>query len=301
MWMLLSLANHNYEIMNRILVPTDFSPNALTALYVAMDIATRSNGLIILYNVYVPVDSPMIGDSVEREEYNTKTETVILKKLQRIKKKVLKETNNVTISTVIGRSPLINSIVDFANENHMDMIIMGTKGASGIKKVIVGSVAAKVTQRADIPVLLIPKNHEREAFGQIVFASDYHESDHHALSFTVEFANLFKCAITIIHLVDSSASESKRDKEKNTFETYAYYMQRKFNHSNLKFQLVDTIPGKDKMETLYKEIPYNMLVMVRRRKSFFQNFFSTSNTQAMACISKRPVLIIPPVSEIQSK
>lgn len=288
------IASHNYEIMRRILVPTDFSPNALTALYVAMDIASRSNGLIILYHVYVPVDSPMIGNLEEREEYNANKEIVILKKLQRLSKKALKETNNITISTVVGQSPLINSIIDFADANHIDMIVMGTKGASGIRKVIVGSVATKVSQRASVPVLLIPKNHEREEFGQIVFATDLQESDQEALAFTIELARLVNCAVTVIHLVDSSASDKEQEKEKDSFQTYAYYMQRKFSHFNVKFQLTDTLPGMDKMEALFKEIPYGMLAMVRRRKSFFQNFFSKSDTRSMAYISKKPVLIIPP-------
>ena len=287
--------------MKRILVPTDFSPNALSGLRVAVDIASRSKGTIILYHVYIPVEGPFIDNKTKRKEYNIETEKIILKRLQRVKKKVLKDVNNVPISTIIGRSPLINNILGFAEHNHIDLIVMGTKGTSGIKKLLVGSVASKIVQRTDIPVLLIPEKFERTELDQIVFASDYQLSDQQAISFTLGFGKLYNGNVTIAHLLSADIPEKKKEKEKNDFDSYARYMQRKFNRNNIKFQLLEVAPGNEKMETLEKEIPYNMLVMVRRKRSFFQKIFSESFTKSMACIAKKPLLIIPQVEIIGEK
>ena len=279
--------------MKRILVPTDFSPNALSALRIAVDIALRNKGTIILYHVYTPAKRTVIHDKIEREQDNMQAETIILKRLQRLKKRVLKDVNNVAISTIIGRTPLLNNILGFAEHNHIDMIVMGTKGAGGIKKVFIGSVAAKIAQSADVPVLLIPEKFRRAELNSIVFASDFHVSDQNAISFSLAFARLYNSMLTIVHVLSGNTSEKKRQKEKNDFETYAYYLQRKLNKNNLKFQLLATPSGSDKIKTLYKEIPYNMLVMVRRTKSFFQKIFSVSFTQSMAYIANKPLLIIP--------
>ncbi|MEO8712442.1 MAG: universal stress protein [Parafilimonas sp.] len=279
--------------MKRILVPTDFSPNALSALRIAADIALRNKGTIILYHVYTPAKRTVIADKIEREQYNIQAETIILKRLQRVKKTVLKDFSGITISTIIGRSPLLNNILGFAEHNYIDMIVMGTKGASGIKKVFIGSVAAKIAQSADVPVLLIPEKFRRAELDSIVFASDFHVSDENALSFSLAFSRLYNSTLTIVHVLSGDTSEKKRQKDKNDFETYAYYLQRKLNKNNLKFQLLTTAPGSDKIKTLYKEIPYNMLVMVRTRKSFFQKIFSMSFTQSMAYIANKPLLIIP--------
>lgn len=68
--------------MKRLLVPTDFSPNAECALRVAVDIAYRDEATIILYHIYMPIESPFIDDKVKRKEHNVleKIEMIFQKK-----------------------------------------------------------------------------------------------------------------------------------------------------------------------------------------------------------------------------
>lgn len=126
--------------MKRILVPTDFSPTAQKAFRFALDLAQRANGTIIMYHNYIPVESTFVGTEKTRKQYNTQSEVNIVKRLQRLSKKVTADTAGVAVSTIVGRSPLIDNILGFAEHNHIDLIIMGTQGASGLKKTIIGSV-----------------------------------------------------------------------------------------------------------------------------------------------------------------
>lgn len=280
--------------MKRILVPTDFSPNAEFALRVAIDIASRAKGTIILYHVYGPVESPFINDKISRKEYNIQTETIILKRLQRLRKKVLQDGNNVIISTVIGHFPLINNILGFAEQNQIDLIVMGTKGAGGIRKIIIGSVAARIAQKTDIPVLLIPNKFKSKELKQIVFASDFHPSDRHAISFTLAFSKLYHGTVKVVHLIASDASEKKSLKERADFGHFVNSMQDKFDNENLEFQLLEIAPEHNRIETLYKEIAYDILAMVRGKRTFLQKISSASHTQSMAFMTKKPLLIMPP-------
>lgn len=284
--------------MKRILVPTDFSPNALSALRVAVDIASRVRGTLILYHAYTPLERTPIDYKIERKERNKEMEAIILKRLQRLKKKVVVADSQVTISIIVGRSPLVSNILGFAERNHIDLIVMGTKGASGIKKVLVGSVAAKVVGKSKAPVLLIPENSESDQFEQIVFASDYHPSDQQALSFTLEFAKLYHTSVLIVHLISADISGKKMQKEENDFEGYAYYMQRKFVGYNPKFQLLEIKAGKSQTEALCSEMDYNLLVMVRGQKSYLEKIFTGSWTQSSALIAERPLLIMPSVENL---
>ena len=287
--------------MRRLLVPTDFSPNAECALRVAVDIAQRDGATIILYHIYLPVESPFIDNKSKREEYNSDTETIVLKRMQRLTKKVLKDMKDVTISSVIGRSPLLNNILGFAEHNHIDMIVMGTKGASGIKKMLLGSVAAKVAEKSDIPVLLIPEQFSPKVLAQITFASDYHPYDQEALKFTLAFAKLFNGKVTVSHVLNADEPEKEIERKKNAFDTYAYYMQRKFSENNLKFELVEAGSKQGKIETLYKKVSYDLLVLVRRKKTFFQKIFSPGHAKSAACMAKKPLLVIPPVGKRKTK
>ena len=276
--------------MQRILVPTDFSPTAEKAFRFALNIATKAKGTVILYHVYTPVESPFIDTGQKSKQYNTQTETNLVKRLQRLKKKVTAHTADVPVSTIVGRSPVIDNILGFAEHNHIDLIVMGTQGASGLKKMIIGSVAARIVEKTDIPVLLVPEKFEWTEPERIVFITNYLQTDRQALSVVLALAKLYGAALTVVHLVDVFAKE---EKEKIDFDNYAHAMHRELNQFNLRFKLLKTSSVTETMENLYKEIPYDIVAMVRRKKSFLKKFFLKSFTQNMAYVTNQPLLVVP--------
>ena len=276
--------------MKRILVPTDFSPTAEKAFRFALDIATKAKGTVILYHVYTPVESPFIDTGQKSKQYNTQTETNLVKRLQRLKKKVTADTADVPVSTVLGRTPIIDNILGFAADNQIDLIVMGTQGGNGLKKAIVGSVAASIVEKTDIPVLLVPEKFEWTEPERVVFITNYLQTDRQALSVVLALAKLYGAAVTVVHLVDVFAKE---EKEKIDFDTYAYALHRELNEFNLKFKLLKTASVTETMENLYKETSYDMLAMVRRKKSFLEKFFIKSFTQNMAYVTNHPLLVVP--------
>ena len=275
--------------MQRILVPTDFSPTAEKAFRFALDIATKAKGTVILYHVYTPVESTIMDTVQKRKQYNAQTETNLVKRLQRLKKKVTADTADVPVS-IVGRSPVIDNILGFAEHNHIDLIVMGTQGASGLKKIIIGSVAARIVEKTDIPVLLVPEKFEWTEPERVVFITNYLQTDRQALSVVLALAKLYGAAVTVVHLVDVFAKE---EKEKIDFENYAHSMHRELNEFNLKFKLLKTTSVTETMENLYKEISYDMLAMVRRKKNFLEKFFIKSFTQNMAYVTNHPLLVVP--------
>lgn len=277
--------------MKRILVPTDFSPTAEKAFLFALDIATKAKGTVILYHVYKPEESSFIDTEQKREQYNTQTETNLVKRLQRLKKKVTANTTDVPVSTVLGRTPIIDNILGFAEDNKINLIVMGTQGASGLKKVVIGSVAARIIENSDIPVLLVPEKFEWKEPEQIVFATNYQKTDKQVLSMILSMAKLYSAMVTVVHLYNVYAMEE--EKEKTDFDAYAYALQREFNEFNLKFQLLKTSAVTETMENLYKEVPYDMVVMVRRKKTFMERFFLNNFTKNMAYVTNRPLLVVP--------
>jgi nucleotide-binding universal stress UspA family protein len=279
--------------MKRILVPTDFSPTAEKAFRFAVDIAAKAKGTIILYHTYIPVESTFIGTEKTRKQYNTQAEANIVKRLQRLKKKVTGDATDVAVSTIVGRSPLIDNILGFAEHNHIDLIVMGTQGASGLKKTIIGSVAARVLENSDLPVLLVPSKYEFADMRQIVFATNYQKSDKQALTLVAALAKLYNANITVLHFLSVYNNESEKEKERNDFNTYAFALQRSFNDSKMKFHLLETASIIETMETLDKIFPYDIMAMVRRKKTFLEKFFIKSFTQNMAYITTKPLLIVP--------
>ena len=280
--------------MKRILVPTDFSPTAEKAFRLALNIASKSKGTIILYNVYTPVEkSTSIALNEKSKESNIQTEAKLMKRLERTKKKVMANGMDVPVSTEVGRSPIINNILGFAEDNHIDLIVMGTQGASGLKKVFVGSVASRIIEKSDIPVLLVPEKFEWKEPEQICFATNYQQTDKQALTLVLALAKLYNTGVTVLHFLSAYTEEKEKEKKQNDFDSYAYALQRKFNKSNLQFHLLNTSSVTETMENLDKKFPYDMLAMVRRNKSFLERFFLKSFTQNMAYTTRKPLLIVP--------
>jgi nucleotide-binding universal stress UspA family protein len=277
--------------MKRIMVPTDFSPTAEKAFRFAVDIASKTGGTVILYHVYTPLQSTFIETESKRETINKQTESILLKRMQRLKKKVTAPFTGVTVSTVLGRTPVITNILGFAEHNQVDLLVMGTQGAGGLKKKLIGSIAARIIDNADIPVLLVPEKYEWKEPRQVVYTSGYLASDRNALAVLLPLAALYAAATTIIHLYDIYAGDEI--KEKNNFDDYAFAMQREFSEYKLTFRLMKTASVTETMENLVNEIDYDMVAMVRRKKTITGRYFFESFTKNMAYVTERLLLVMP--------
>lgn len=280
--------------MKRILVPTDFSPTSERAFRFAVDLASRIKAAVILHHTYFPVESSFIAAEPQREAYNQQAEEKIVKRLQRLKKKVTGDTIQVPVSTIVGRSPLISKTLRFAEENHVDLIVMGTQGATGLKKTIMGSVASKIIEKAKCPVLLIPEKYEWKDPEQIVFATNLSASDKSALSQINAIAGLYNAETTVIHLMNARLNPAIREKAKKDFDAHARKLQDKLKtKSTINFHILEVDSIVEAMEGLHKKFPYDMMAMVRRKKKLLEKFMVKSFTKNMAYVTRKPLLIIP--------
>ena len=147
-----------YPKYKRILFCTDFSENADYAFEFAYGIAKRDEGLLYILHVipYNPnqayaerfvttEDLEKIQKSIEEDLANNYNERYARKIENGIKYEIV---------TRSGRED--EEILEFAKEEKVDLIVMGTHGGTGIEHVIFGSVAEKVLRRSPIPVFIIP-------------------------------------------------------------------------------------------------------------------------------------------------
>ncbi len=277
--------------MKKILVPTDFSATAEKALRFALDIATKAKGAVILYHVYTAVESPFIDTEEKRMQYNQEKENSLLLQMEALKKKVMNEHTLVPVASIVGRSPLIKSILDTVTNNEVGLIVMGTQGASGFKKAVIGSIAARVMEKSPVPVLLVPEKFEWKEPEQIVFTSNFEKGDKEAIALALAYANIYNAAVTVAHVYNVYALEE--EKEETKFQTYAFNLQRTFQEHKLSFELIESTSIIETMEQLEQQLPFDMLVMVRRKKGFLEKFFIDSFTRNMACVSNKALLIVP--------
>ena len=276
--------------MIRILVPTDFSPTAERAFRFAAELASKTKGTIILFHINEKEEIPYFDSAEQRHNYQHQLETKQLKRLQRLKKKVVSRDMNVIVSTIVSQPPVVKNILFFAWQNQIELIVMGTQGASGLKKTLIGSITSRIIEKSKIPVLVVPNKYEWKDPKEIVFATNYHCDDRPALSFTLSVAKVFSADVTVLHIQDVSKIEKD---SAHCFSNYAYFLQRTFNDSNIRFKELKSMHLKDSLEHLRDSFPFDMIVMVRRNKKFLEKMFLKSFTKNMACTTRLPLLVVP--------
>ena len=148
--------------MKTILAPVDFSPASLNALSFAAELARRSSANLIVGTVV----------QTERVEHDVSSQLdeAILSVRTSFGGKV-----NCSPEVVVG--DLIESIMQMIGDHQPDLVVMGTKGASGLKEILIGSNTVKVLAKTTVPVLVVPESALFENFhntgkNKIVLATD---------------------------------------------------------------------------------------------------------------------------------
>lgn len=280
-------------MLKRILVPTDFSPTSERAFKFALELAAQNSGTVLLYHVYERLEAGYIDNETKRTAYNDQMEADLVKQLNRLNAKYKAAYPGVIVSTILGHAPIIDNILGFAEHNGIDIIIMGTQGASGLKKTLVGTIASRVVEKADLPVLLIPEFYEWKQPEKLVLATDYQPADRIALPILTRIAEIFNTSVTVVRLVSGHMTKDDADLERERFDQYTTLLQQEFKPDSFSFQLITTSSVVDALEHLDEEIQYDLLAMVRRKKNFLQRFFFESFTRNMAYLTRHPFLVIP--------
>ena len=137
------------------LVPTDFSPHADEAIRTAAELARRYAGAITLVYVYEPVAQALPNEHVLHSPYQMQELfSLFEQRLANAKIEAL-EAGAPRVETRLLVGPAAPEIVELAGQGGFDLIVMGTRGRTGLKRLLVGSVAERVVRTAPCPVLTV--------------------------------------------------------------------------------------------------------------------------------------------------
>lgn len=140
-----------------ILVPTDFSAHAEKALSTAAELAKLFGGakvsVLHAYHVDVPMVSPMAGGYALPQGFYEELRAQATARVDELVEKLAAE--GIDASGVALQTPAALAIVEQAEKLPADLIVMGTRGNTGLKHVLLGSVAERIVRTAPCPVLTV--------------------------------------------------------------------------------------------------------------------------------------------------
>jgi len=270
--------------MKKILVPFDFSEESEKAVYFGHEIAARTKAELLLFHVAEYPSHLKIEDAPNDEE------TSYFEKILAATEENLKEIvqnpdfRPGLISYELAYGHPFSNISRKISEHQSDLILMGTKGASGIRETFVGSNTERVVRHAHCPVIAVSKKVEFEEINDIVFATNLEENQDFVMGQLKRIQNLFEAKL---HLVKINTPQKFSDqwvfKEKMRSFADAYGLE------NYSVHIYSSTSEEDGIIYYAEEINADMIAIGTHGRTGIDRLFNPSIAEGVANHSKRPV------------
>ncbi len=276
--------------MRTILIPTDFSTNALHAIEYALQLykCERTNFYFLhayADEVYGPFKKNG-GESMEAQKktITTNVDAALKKLVAELAKKYHNPKHN--FQSIAAFESLIDAVNNFANQINVDLVIMGTQGATANEKIAFGSHTVQIFKYVQCPVLAIPENYEYQQPKKIVFPTNYMlPYKRRELKLLNTLAAEFKSEIHFLYISDfENLSHRQLDNKR--------FLQESLLDAHLFFERT---PIKNKNDTIIEYISeknIDLLVMVNARHSFLEDMLYRSTVDEIGLHPKIPFLVM---------
>lgn len=223
--------------MKKILVPTDFSDHAEYALKVAAQIARKTDGEIyLLHMLEMPSLSDGIGESNAVGTSGDLPEVMFFmqKTRERFEDMLSRPyLDGINVVEAIQFDRAFDGIIEHSKKHNIDLVVMGSHGASGFREMFIGSNTEKVVRTSNVPVLVIKKEEENFNPDHFVFASDFSREAEKPFQKVVDFANTYNAHLHLVFINTPNEFKSSHAAQKlmndfsgqfqiNNFSTHIY-------------------------------------------------------------------------------
>lgn len=272
----------------KILLPTDFSDNAWSAIVYALKLYAEEECMFYFLNatkMKVSAFSNLSNKLLKKMQEDAMKELLALKDLA--------ETSNANpnhdFQIILSSDSLTNAIKAAIKEWEIDLIIMGTKGATGAKEFFFGSNTVHILKYVKpCPVLIIPEEYDFIKPKQIAFPTDYNRFyDIKELNPLIQLADLYNSKIRIVHI--------NTEEELNDIQEYNLMILQSFlNECDYSLHWMPKYGKKVKeINDFIEELGINILVMVKYKHSFIEKIINEPVIKKIGFHPNIPFLVIP--------
>ncbi|MBO3116071.1 universal stress protein [Winogradskyella sp. DF17] len=262
--------------MKKILVPVDFSDTSKNALLYALDLFEGSQMEITILHIFGTHSTALMMKSIDG---------ILIKNAERDLNALIDEIRakapSVIFKTKLAKNYAVSTISKLGDSGIYDLIIMGTKGVSGMKEVFMGSVAGGVISNTSAPVIVVPLDYKFTPLEKVVFAiGDINISDKSKVEPIREIVKTHGSKLEVLHI--SEKGEPDVIDSLKAFEDLNPKFSHKTGSGDLNQHLNVHINNND----------VDLLCLMRTKKDFFDRILSSSVTLKQTFNSTVPLLIV---------
>jgi nucleotide-binding universal stress UspA family protein len=197
--------------LKNILFATDFSEASGNAIPLVKKLADHYHSSIVAFHVRPPVVNPMTPVAGWQAEAEA-AKIVDGEHRDQLRKMFAGMPSRV----IIEEGPLANCFEAAIKENAIDLLVMGTRGRTGIGKLLLGSVAEEILRVVDVPVLTVGPNVDTASmptrkFKQVLFATDLNSASERGAAYAYSLAHEFGARLTLLHVVPEEVYADRPD------------------------------------------------------------------------------------------
>jgi nucleotide-binding universal stress UspA family protein len=268
--------------MKNIIIPTDFSKNAGLALDFAISNLNDVDTVFWLTHVYrMPYSGAVISidlDNLLKED----REEDLKNELSAARTKF----PGLQIKGHAVQGSFVDVITKIVENESIDMIVMGTTGATGAKGVLLGSNAANIVKHSKVPVLLYPNDCGIKSMKKIVFATDLkHVKGYETFQPIREIVKNTGSELDILHLENYDDGLIDTERESLLLDTLFVDLPHGFHVKELKHAEEDILDYAH-------DIDADLIVVVARSYGFFERMVHRSTSRKLSMLTNVPLLIL---------
>lgn len=279
--------------MKKILVPTDFSPNAARAIDYAVQIAKRNGAMVHLVNACDSMEYSALEGGLPASDFNKRMTEDSLQNLDALQKSI-SEAEKINVNTSLYSGKVPDSILTACEDESPDLVIMGTMGITSIKDKLFGTNTAAVMGRTKVPLLSIPLEYVWERPAKFLLAINNFNEVNEVLSPVFDLAGVFGAEVKVVVFSDDN------DADAVTFMADEKAVLKA--EETLKKLFPTTIISADHLSGFYFEESItayiekhkiDVLAMTTHKRTFLGSIFNRSMTKRMSYHAQVPLLAIP--------
>lgn len=278
--------------MKKILVLTDFTPNAAHSAAVALRLSEKMGMGIKLYHTLsfiplIPGDGSGPYTTEAAAAFFDEAREQLTAEAERLREIAVMTTGNgAFIEEDNGEGTLGEVIGHLSEDEEIAMIIMGGRSGGTISHLLNGSDTLAVIRKASKPVLIIPIDSQWVIPKKVVFATDFGIADIHAMDFLLHLSELLGCGLEVVHIIKPGEVVTDIGPE---VAFRKYLEKRQLSYTRVFDDEVH--PG---LQHYCAENAVDVLAMTHGHHSFISRLFGKSKSQAAISDKHTPVLVFPP-------
>ncbi len=283
--------------IKKILWTTDFSDEAKEALLYADAFAKTFKAKIVALHV-VPDVSPALYDAAAVVKGEITKRVAFVKGETKKKLEALKKSKGMTFRILVKEGNAAKKIIEVAEEEDADLIVMGRRGLSAFEKLFIGSVANQVLRNSPVPLLLTKKKSGKPRFRKILVPTDFSEQEERERDYAWKLAKAFDSALVFLHVLELHDYEFSSHVLDKMFNTVMNKLRQREKREKEDIKIIDDVNRA--INAALGIVDYadthkiDLIVMSTCVQSKLERFFLGSTTEKVISYSSIPVFAIPP-------